>query len=178
MAGDLANIMSLGSAGMENRQLTGTGGIVISATEQAVNIDASAIVGASGANSTITSLTGLSTPLSTSQGGTGATSLASLATSGANSNITSLTGLTTPLSVAQGGTGTALFTSGTVTFASAASIAVVDATITSSSIVVVTTAGTTPLAEEFSVKVNASTGFTIYSTNSTSTAIVNWIRVK
>lgn len=66
---------------------------------------------ASGANSDITSLSGLSTPLSVGQGGTAATTAAgartslSAAGSGANSDITSLTGLTTPLSTAQGGTG-------------------------------------------------------------------------
>jgi hypothetical protein len=61
----------------------------------------------SGANSDITSLTGLTTPLSVAQGGTGATSSsgAPFALKGANSDITSLTGLTTALSVGQGGTG-------------------------------------------------------------------------
>ena len=61
----------------------------------------------SGANSDITSLTGLTTPLSVAQGGTGANSNAgtAYALKGANSDITSLTGLTTPLSVGQGGTG-------------------------------------------------------------------------
>ena len=67
---------------------------------------------ASGANSDITSLTGLTTDLSIAQGGTGASTAAAARTalgaaaSGANSDITSLTGLTTDLSVAQGGTGT------------------------------------------------------------------------
>ena len=72
----------------------------------------------SGANSDITSLSGLTTPLSVAQGGTGATSNAAtaFALKGANSDITSLTacttitGLTTPLSVAQGGTGAATLT--------------------------------------------------------------------
>lgn len=65
----------------------------------------------SGANSDITSLSGLTTPLSVEQGGTSATNPADARTflvaakSGANSDITSLSGLTTPLSVAQGGTG-------------------------------------------------------------------------
>jgi hypothetical protein len=84
----------------------------------------------SGANSDITSLTGLTTPLSTAQGGTGAgvltgyryangsgadtasttipySALTGTASSGANSNITSLTGLTTALPVSEGGTGAA-----------------------------------------------------------------------
>ena len=59
----------------------------------------------SGANSDITSLTGLTTDLSVAQGGTGASNLNALAKSGANSDITSITGLTTALTVAQGGTG-------------------------------------------------------------------------
>lgn len=64
-----------------------------------------------GANSDITSLNGLTTALSVSQGGTAATTVsgarASLeaAKSGANSDITSITGLTTALGVAYGGTG-------------------------------------------------------------------------
>jgi hypothetical protein len=68
-------------------------------------------IATSGANSNITSLSGLSTPLSVGQGGTGATTASGARTnlvaagSGANSDITSLSGLTTPLSVSQGGTG-------------------------------------------------------------------------
>jgi hypothetical protein len=64
----------------------------------------------SGANSDITSITGLTTALSLAQGGTAATTAAlartslSAASSGANSDITSITGLTTALSIAQGGT--------------------------------------------------------------------------
>jgi len=79
---------------------------VASASTSRTNIGAAA----SGANSDITSLSALSTPLSVTQGGTGAstataarTSL-SAAKSGSNSDITALTGLTTPLSIAQGGT--------------------------------------------------------------------------
>ncbi|NBS69396.1 hypothetical protein EBT31_10860 [bacterium] len=66
---------------------------------------------ASGANSDITSITGLTTALSVAQGGTGSTtasgarSALSAAASGANSDITSLSGLTTAITVAQGGTG-------------------------------------------------------------------------
>lgn len=65
---------------------------------------------ASGANSDILSLAGLTTPLSVEQGGTAATtsfgarSAIGAAASGANSDILSIAGLTTPLSVAQGGT--------------------------------------------------------------------------
>lgn len=67
---------------------------------------------ASGANSDITSLSGLTTALSVAQGGTGATAAGptaahniGAAASGANSDITSLSGLTTPLPVTEGGTG-------------------------------------------------------------------------
>jgi len=74
-------------------------------------------VAQSGANSDITSLSGITTALSIAQGGTGGTTASaaktalSAASSGANSDITSLTGLTTALSVAQGGTGRATITS-------------------------------------------------------------------
>lgn len=73
---------------------------------------------ASGANSDITSLGGLTSALSIAQGGTAATTAAlartslSAASSGANSDITSLSGLTSALTVAQGGTGATSFTSG------------------------------------------------------------------
>jgi len=73
---------------------------------------------ASGANTDITSLGGLTTALSIAQGGTSATtaplarSALSAASSGANSDITSLSGLTSALTVAQGGTGATSFTSG------------------------------------------------------------------
>lgn len=66
---------------------------------------------AAGINSDITSLAGLTTALSVSQGGTGANTVSSAraalgaAASGANNDITSLSGLVTALSVAQGGTG-------------------------------------------------------------------------
>ncbi|MBN8944558.1 MAG: tail fiber protein [Rhizobiales bacterium] len=64
-----------------------------------------------GANSNISSLSGLTTPLSVSQGGTAGNTAATAragigaAAAGVNSDITSLSGLTTPLSIAQGGTG-------------------------------------------------------------------------
>ena len=66
---------------------------------------------ASGANSDITSLSGLTTALSLVQGGTGGTTAAAArasliaAQSGANADITSITGLTTALAITQGGTG-------------------------------------------------------------------------
>lgn len=116
----------------------------------------------SGVNSDIIQLTALTVPL---------------ATAGANSNITSLTGLTTALSTAQGGTGSKLFSSGTATFVSSGSVAVADASITSSSIVVVTEASSTP-ADVYAVVLVPTTGFTIHSSNSSSTATVNYLRVK
>lgn len=87
---------------------------IVVATRQSFIYDASGVwqVGnaLAGANSNITSLSGLTTPLSVAQGGTAGTTAASAragigaAASGANSDITSLSGLTTPLSLAQGGT--------------------------------------------------------------------------
>lgn len=79
---------------------------------------------ASGSNSDITSLSGLTTALSVLQGGTGATTAGDArsnlgaAASGANSDITSLTGLTTALSVAQGGTGLTTVAEGDILYAS------------------------------------------------------------
>lgn len=87
--------------------------------------------------------------------------------------------LATPVTAAHGGTGTALLTNGTATFLSAQSVAVADATITSSSIIVVSQQGNgSALSETFDVELTPSTGFTIYSSNATSTAIVSYIRLK
>lgn len=64
-----------------------------------------------GANTNITSLGGLTTPITIAQGGTGAATAAlaraalGAAAAGVNADITSLTGLTTPLLVSEGGTG-------------------------------------------------------------------------
>jgi len=83
----------------------GTGGATQTAARSGIG------AAASGSNSDITSISGLTTALSVAQGGTGAitpsaarTSL-SAASSGANSDITSIAGLTTALSIGQGGTG-------------------------------------------------------------------------
>jgi hypothetical protein len=76
----------------------------------------------SGANSDITSLTGLTTPLSVAQGGTAATTAGGALTSlgaaakGANADITSMTGLTTALAANYGGTGVANGAGETLTF--------------------------------------------------------------
>ncbi|HIC8350009.1 TPA: gp53-like domain-containing protein [Enterobacter hormaechei subsp. steigerwaltii] len=83
----------------------GTGAVTASAARK--NLQAAQ----SGANTDITSISGLTTALSVSQGGTGATSAKEAreklfaAERGGNSDITSLSGLTTALSVTQGGTG-------------------------------------------------------------------------
>ncbi|HGL6841384.1 TPA: phage tail protein [Citrobacter koseri] len=83
----------------------GTGAVTASAARK--NLQAAQ----SGANTDITSISGLTTALSVSQGGTGATSAKEAreklfaAERGGNSDITSLSGLTTALSVSQGGTG-------------------------------------------------------------------------
>ncbi len=97
--------------------LGGTGtGIAIFTAADAAAARLAAGAAASGANSDITSLTGLATPLSIAQGGTAAITAAaaraslSAAILGANNDITSLSGLTTPLSVAQGGSGAATLT--------------------------------------------------------------------
>lgn len=83
----------------------GTGGTTASTARSGIG------AAASGANSDITSITGLTTALTVAQGGTGGTTAATArsgigaAASGANSDITSITGLTTALTVTQGGTG-------------------------------------------------------------------------
>ena len=83
----------------------GTGGA--NASTARTNLGAAA----SGANSDITSISGLTTSLTVAQGGTGGANASTARTnlgaaaSGANSDITSISGLTTALTVAQGGTG-------------------------------------------------------------------------
>ena len=97
----------------------------------------------SGANSDITSLSALSTPLSVAQGGTGGATASAARTalgaaaSGANSDITSLASLSTPLSVAQGGSGASTasgartnFGLGTMATQAASAVAITGGTIT------------------------------------------------
>lgn len=80
--------------------------VIVNATATGLSV-ATYTPAASGANSDITSLTGLTTALSPSQGGTGTTSNAGapFALKGVNADITQLTAITTALSIAQGGTG-------------------------------------------------------------------------
>jgi hypothetical protein len=78
---------------------------------------------ARGANSDITSITGLATALAVNQGGTGASTVSAArfnlaaAASGNNSDITSINGLITPLSTGQGGTGFSNYTIGDMLYA-------------------------------------------------------------
>ena len=103
----------ISSGGVNPSLSLGTVGISNGGTSATTALGARSALGAAtaGANSDITSLTGLTTPLPLTEGGTGGidrvTARASLqaAALGANSDITSLSGLTTPLSSAQGGTG-------------------------------------------------------------------------
>lgn len=85
--------------------------LVSNLNSQYLNGNASSYFATSGANSNITSLTGLTTAMPISEGGTGSTNASAAltalgaASSGANSSITSLSGLTTALPITEGGTG-------------------------------------------------------------------------
>lgn len=68
-------------------------------------------------------------------------------------------------------------TRGTTTFAAAQSKAVTDATVTANTVVVILVKAGTALAEEFSYDVSAGVGFTVYSTNATSSATVGYITI-
>ncbi|MEI9687450.1 phage tail protein [Kosakonia cowanii] len=91
--------------------MNGAGDVTITINGQPVTVPGQKSLAKKGANSDITSLSGMTTALSIEQGGTGAKTKAdarlslSAASSGANSDITSLGGLTTALSITQGGTG-------------------------------------------------------------------------
>jgi len=113
------NALSLGNALTVNNGGTGS----TTAPGARTNLGAAA----SGANSDITALSGLTTDLAVTEGGTGAATAAGARTnlgaaaSGANSDITSLSGLTTALSVSQGGTGLTALTANSILFASSSS---------------------------------------------------------
>lgn len=89
----------------------GSGDVTITINGLPVTVPGQKSLAKKGANSDITSLSGLTTPLSIEQGGTGkktkdeARIALSAASAGNNSDITSLKGLTTALSIEQGGTG-------------------------------------------------------------------------
>ena len=119
-------------------------GIGVFTASSAGNARNSILAAAQGANSDITSLSGLTTPLSIAQGGTNATTAAgartslSAASSGANSDITSITGLTTALSVAQGGTSQTTFTNGQLLIGNTTGNTLTKATLTAGSGVSIT----------------------------------------
>ncbi len=111
VTGSTANVTALSASDLKT--LIGNATTSVSGLMSAADKTTLGSRAASGANSDITSLTGLTTALPVAQGGTGAGTAAGArsslgaAASGANSDITSLTGLTTALSIAQGGTGAA-----------------------------------------------------------------------
>ncbi len=121
-AGTVAHVAWNGSDFVFVSVITPSGVVPVANGGTGASTSATAPFALKGANSDITSLTGLTTALSVGQGGTGATTAAAapFALKGANSDITSLTGLTTPLSVGQGGTGT---TAGVVTLSGAQTVA-------------------------------------------------------
>lgn len=91
--------------------MNGAGDVTININGLPVTVPGQKALAKKGANSDITSLTGLTTALSIQQGGTGGKTAAEArnkigaASSGNNGDITSITGLTTALSIEQGGTG-------------------------------------------------------------------------
>jgi hypothetical protein len=122
--------------------IAGGGTNAENATDARTNLSAAK----SGANSDITSLTGLTTPLSTSQGGTELTSF----TSGGAMYATSTSALTTgTLPVASGGTGSASLTANNVLLGNGTSAFQVVAPSTSGN--VLTSNGTTWQSEPLSV---------------------------
>jgi hypothetical protein len=70
-----------------------------------------------------------------------------------------------------------ILTFGQTTFESSGSVAVADTSITSSSIIIVTAFQGSATVETYSVSISSGTGFTIYSSNPSSTADVNYIRI-
>jgi hypothetical protein len=143
------------------------------------NVVDAATYASSGANSDITSITNLTTPLSVAQGGTGANSNAgtAYALKGANSDITSITGLTTPLTVAQGGTGATSLAAATIatlgytTTATAASTTTLTASSTANQFftgsttqtIVLPVASTMTLGQTFNLHNNSTGSLTVNS---------------
>lgn len=91
--------------------MNGSSDVTITINGTPVTVPGQKSLAKKGANSDITSLSGLTTALSVTQGGTGGENQADArknlgaAKSGTNGDITSLSGLTTALSIGQGGTG-------------------------------------------------------------------------
>lgn len=98
---------------VDGGEVTGTVAVVNGGTGSTTSSGALTNLGAaaSGANTDITSLGGLTTDIAVADGGTGASTASAARTnlgaaaSGANTDITSLGGLTTDIAVADGGTG-------------------------------------------------------------------------
>lgn len=132
----------------------------------------------SGANSDITSLTGLTTPLTIAQGGTGASTsaTAAFALKGANADITSITGLTTALTVAQGGTGSTALTANSVVLGNGTSALSANLIAPSTSGNVLTSNGTT---WQSSANNKLTQATAVASTSGTSidfTSIPSWVK--
>jgi len=132
----------------------------------------------SGANSDITSLTGLTTPLTVAQGGTGASTsaTAAFALKGANADITSITGLTTALTVAQGGTGSTALTANSVVLGNGTSALSANLIAPSTSGNVLTSNGTT---WQSSANNKLTQATAVASTSGTSidfTSIPSWVK--
>jgi hypothetical protein len=132
----------------------------------------------SGANSDITSITGLTTPLTVAQGGTGASTsaTAAFALKGANADITSLTGLTTALSVAQGGTGSTALTANSVVLGNGTSALSANLIAPSTSGNVLTSDGTTWTSAVNNKLTRDTAQVTTSGTSINFTSIPSWVK--
>lgn len=162
-------------------ELTGTLAVANGGTNATTASGARTNLGAaaSGANTDITSLGGLTTDIAVADGGTGASDAATArsnlgaAASGSNSDITALTGLTTDLSVAQGGTGAGTFTANGVLYGNGTSAIAATATGTSGQVLTSNGSGSAPTFQAVAAGgkvlqvVQASTQTQVNSTSST-----------
>jgi hypothetical protein len=162
-------------------ELTGTLAVANGGTNATTASGARTSLGAaaSGANTDITSLGGLTTDIAVADGGTGASDAATArsnlgaAASGSNSDITALTGLTTDLSVSQGGTGAGTFTANGVLFGNGTSAIAATATGTSGQVLTSNGSGSAPTFQDVAAGgkvlqvVQASTQTQVNSTSST-----------
>jgi hypothetical protein len=162
-------------------ELTGTLAVANGGTNATTASGARTSLGAaaSGANTDITSLGGLTTDIAVADGGTGASDAATArsnlgaAASGSNSDITALTGLTTDLSVAQGGTGAGTFTANGILYGNGTSAIAATATGTSGQVLTSNGSGSAPTFQDVAAGgkvlqvVQASTQTQVNSTSST-----------